>query len=61
MAIRPMTMAASLGLGSLLLIGPAAPHTSAQAPKPKVTIFDGKTLVPLAANEFVLQTEPLAS
>jgi len=56
-----MTMAASLGLGSLLLIGPAAPHTSAQAPKPKVTIFAGKTLVPLAANEFVLQTEPLAS
>ena len=44
MTIHTTTMAATLGLGALLLAGPAALHTSAQAPKPSVTIFDGKTL-----------------
>jgi hypothetical protein len=43
MTIRTTT-AASLGLGALLLAGPAALHMSAQAPKPSVAIFDGKTL-----------------
>jgi Domain of Unknown Function (DUF1080) len=38
------TMAASLGLGGLLLAGPAVLHTSAQAPTPSVSIFDGTTL-----------------
>ena len=44
MTITTTTMAASLGLVALLLVGPAALHTSAQAPKPSVAIFDGKTL-----------------
>ena len=38
------TTAALLGVGALLLAGPAALQTSAQAPSPSVTIFDGKTL-----------------
>jgi hypothetical protein len=32
------------GLGALLLAGPASLHMTAQAPKPSVAIFDGKTL-----------------
>ena len=44
MIIHTTTMAASLCFGALLLVGPAALHTSAQAPKPSVAIFDGKTL-----------------
>ena len=43
MTIRTTT-AASFGLGALLLVGPAARPTSAQAPKQSVSIFDGKTL-----------------
>ena len=39
------TTVASLGLATaLLLAGPSALPTSAQAPKPSVSIFDGKTL-----------------
>ena len=37
-------MAVSLSLGVFLLVGPAGLSTSAQAPKPSVPIFDGKTL-----------------
>ncbi len=44
MTSRTIAMAASLGLGVLLLVGPAAPRTSAQAAKRSVAIFDGKTL-----------------
>ena len=44
MTFTTTTTAASLGLGLLLLVGPAALRTSAQAPKPSVAIFDGKTL-----------------
>ena len=43
MTVTTTTLAASLGLGALL-IGPAPLHVSAQAPTPSVAIFDGKTL-----------------
>jgi hypothetical protein len=43
MTVTTATLAASLGLGALL-IGPAPLHVSAQAPTPSVAIFDGKTL-----------------
>ena len=44
MTISTRTMAVSLSLGVFLLVGPAGLSTSAQAPKPSVPIFDGKTL-----------------